>query len=162
MNHALGIDFLDRPQVGDVGRTEEAVAGTARSAGRRRGARFGANVVTEAVATALADAACILVNRNRGSGTRVLVDQLLGAARLRGYLTEAQSYNAVAAASLRLPDSTGEEMRLAGKACRGLYEAMIVFISQTNKKARTVCLCLRFITREREGQTCPTASVAST
>jgi hypothetical protein len=48
------------------------------------------------------------------------------------------------------------------KACRGLFEAMIVFISQTNKKARTVCLCLRFITREREGQTCLTASVAST
>src|SRR5260370_38325936 len=54
--------------------------------------------VTEAMGEALADPSCILVNRNRGSGTRVLIDQLLGAARPAGYLTEARSHNAVAAA----------------------------------------------------------------
>ncbi|GIW81775.1 MAG: molybdopterin biosynthesis protein [Gemmatales bacterium] len=41
---------------------------------------------------------CIMVNRNRGSGTRVLIDRLLGDKRPRGYLTEARSHNAVAAA----------------------------------------------------------------
>jgi putative molybdopterin biosynthesis protein len=65
---------------------------------RKGDARFEAKGVSEAVAGALADSACILANRNRGSGTRVLVDQLLAAARPAGYLTEARSHNAVAAA----------------------------------------------------------------
>jgi putative molybdopterin biosynthesis protein len=51
-----------------------------------------------AVAAALADADCVLVNRNRGSGTRVLIDRLLGPARPPGHLTEVKSHNAVAAA----------------------------------------------------------------
>jgi putative molybdopterin biosynthesis protein len=60
--------------------------------------RFEGRTVAEAVAAALADPACVLVNRNRGSGTRVLIDRLLGSARPAGYLTEARSHNAVAAA----------------------------------------------------------------
>jgi putative molybdopterin biosynthesis protein len=39
-----------------------------------------------------------MVNRNRGSGTRVLIDGLLGGARPIGYLAEARSHQAVAAA----------------------------------------------------------------
>jgi putative molybdopterin biosynthesis protein len=61
-------------------------------------ARFEGKSVPEAVAAALADPACVMVNRNRGSGTRVLIDRLLGSARPAGYLTEARSHNAVAAA----------------------------------------------------------------
>lgn len=60
--------------------------------------RFEGRAVSEAVANALADPDCVLVNRNRGSGTRVLLDQLLGEARPPGYWTEARSHNAVAAA----------------------------------------------------------------
>jgi putative molybdopterin biosynthesis protein len=60
--------------------------------------RFEQKSPTAAVATALAGASCIMVNRNRGSGTRVLIDRLLGEARPAGYLTEARSHNAVAAA----------------------------------------------------------------
>jgi len=60
--------------------------------------RFEGRAVAGAVAAALADPECVLVNRNRGSGTRVLIDRLLGAARPAGYLTEARSHNAVAAA----------------------------------------------------------------
>ena len=41
--------------------------------------------VADALAAALADADCVLVNRNRGSGTRVLIDQLLGQARPAGF-----------------------------------------------------------------------------
>jgi putative molybdopterin biosynthesis protein len=65
---------------------------------RPEDARFAGRTVAAAVAAALADPGCVLVNRNRGSGTRVLVDQLLGAARPAGYSTEARSHNAVAAA----------------------------------------------------------------
>jgi putative molybdopterin biosynthesis protein len=61
-------------------------------------ARFEGRAVQEAVARALADSECVLVNRNRGSGTRVLIDGLLGAARPAGYWAEARSHNAVAAA----------------------------------------------------------------
>jgi putative molybdopterin biosynthesis protein len=42
--------------------------------------------------------AALMVNRNRGSGTRVLIDDLLGGARPPGYHFEAKSHNAVAAA----------------------------------------------------------------
>lgn len=60
--------------------------------------RFEGLSVETGVARALADPECIMVNRNRGSGTRVLIDRLLGSARPPGYLTEAKSHNAVAAA----------------------------------------------------------------
>ncbi len=61
-------------------------------------ARFTGRSVAGAVAAALADPECVLVNRNRGSGTRVLIDQLLGATRPAGYTVEARSHNAVVAA----------------------------------------------------------------
>jgi putative molybdopterin biosynthesis protein len=60
--------------------------------------RFESHSVPDAVASALGDPSCVLVNRNRGSGTRILVDQLLGSARPPGYWTEARSHHAVSAA----------------------------------------------------------------
>jgi putative molybdopterin biosynthesis protein len=65
---------------------------------RRDDERFAGKSIAAAVACALADPGCVLVNRNRGSGTRILIDRLLGDARPPGYLTEAKSHNAVAAA----------------------------------------------------------------
>ena len=38
-----------------------------------------------------------LINRNRGSGTRILIDEILGKARPAGFFSEAKSHNAVAA-----------------------------------------------------------------
>jgi putative molybdopterin biosynthesis protein len=46
----------------------------------------------------LADPALRMVNRNRGAGTRVLIDQLLGERRPPGYAYEPRSHYAVAAA----------------------------------------------------------------
>jgi putative molybdopterin biosynthesis protein len=65
---------------------------------RRGDRRFEGKTIEEAVGAALADASCVLVSRNRGSGTRILIDRLLNGARPPGYLTEARSHNAVAAA----------------------------------------------------------------
>jgi putative molybdopterin biosynthesis protein len=65
---------------------------------RRGDRRFEGQSVEEAVRNALSDPECILINRNRGSGTRVLIDDLLGTARPPGYAAEARSHNAVAAA----------------------------------------------------------------
>ena len=50
------------------------------------------------LAAALGAGECLMVNRNRGSGTRVLIDGLLRGAKPPGYLVEAKSHNAVAAA----------------------------------------------------------------
>jgi putative molybdopterin biosynthesis protein len=61
-------------------------------------ARFEGRSVAQAVATALADTGCLMVNRNAGSGTRVLIDNLLGTARPPGYGNQPRSHNAVAAA----------------------------------------------------------------
>jgi putative molybdopterin biosynthesis protein len=60
--------------------------------------RFDGDAVADAVARALADEDCFFVNRNRGSGTRVLIDGVLAGARPAGYAVEARSHNAVAAA----------------------------------------------------------------
>ena len=39
-----------------------------------------------------------MVNRNQGSGTRVLIDKLLGGIKPRGYAVQPRNHNAVAAA----------------------------------------------------------------
>jgi putative molybdopterin biosynthesis protein len=61
-------------------------------------ARFEGRTAADAIATALADTSCVIVNRNQGSGTRVLIDRLLGGARPPGYAVQPRNHNAVAAA----------------------------------------------------------------
>jgi putative molybdopterin biosynthesis protein len=51
-----------------------------------------------ALEAALADPAILMVNRNAGSGTRVLIDGLLRGAKPAGYANQPRSHNAVAAA----------------------------------------------------------------
>ena len=42
-----------------------------------------------------------MINRNQGSGTRVLIDRLLAGARPHGYAVQPRNHNAVAAAVLQ-------------------------------------------------------------
>jgi putative molybdopterin biosynthesis protein len=58
---------------------------------------FAGKSVAEAVDVACHAAGCHMVNRNRGSGTRILIDRLLEGRRPPGYAIEARSHNAVAA-----------------------------------------------------------------
>ena len=60
--------------------------------------RFEGRTIPGAIRTAIDDPGCILANRNRGSGTRVLLDGLLRGARPMGYPAESRSHNGVAAA----------------------------------------------------------------
>jgi putative molybdopterin biosynthesis protein len=53
---------------------------------------------TRDIAALPADPALRMVSRNRGSGTRVLIDALLGGRRPPGYAVEPRSHHAVAAA----------------------------------------------------------------
>lgn len=60
--------------------------------------RFEGRSAEEAVRAALRDPSCLMVNRNQGAGTRILIDRLLGGARPDGYWNQPRSHNAVAAA----------------------------------------------------------------
>jgi putative molybdopterin biosynthesis protein len=60
--------------------------------------RFEGKTADAALKAALADPAALMVNRNAGSGTRVLTDSLLGDAKPAGYANQPRSHNAVAAA----------------------------------------------------------------
>jgi putative molybdopterin biosynthesis protein len=61
-------------------------------------ARFEGGSAQAALKAALADSAVLMVNRNAGSGTRVLIDGILRGARPAGYANQPRSHNAVAAA----------------------------------------------------------------
>ena len=76
---------------------------------RRGDQRFNGRVVTEALQAVLEDPECVMINRNAGSGTRILLDRLLedlntngraqiDSGRIPGYGVQAKSHTAVAAA----------------------------------------------------------------
>jgi len=50
-------------------------------------ARFAGRSAVEAIKSALSDENCLMINRNAGAGTRVLIDQLLGACGPRATAT---------------------------------------------------------------------------
>jgi putative molybdopterin biosynthesis protein len=60
--------------------------------------RFSGLEGAQALHRAAADPSCQLVNRNAGSGTRILLDGLLEGVRPSGYANQPKSHNAVAAA----------------------------------------------------------------
>ncbi|MEI8393218.1 MAG: molybdopterin biosynthesis protein [Rhodospirillaceae bacterium] len=68
---------------------------------RFTGPRFTGGNAAEILAAALADDRCLMVNRNAGSGTRLLIDGILGTARPPGHSYQARSHNGVAAAVMQ-------------------------------------------------------------
>ena len=79
----------------------ELISGYGRLQGvvhRAGDARFEGKDASAAVREAAIAKGVVMVNRNRGSGTRALYDGLLGDARPAGYSVEASSHHAVAAA----------------------------------------------------------------
>jgi putative molybdopterin biosynthesis protein len=60
--------------------------------------RFAGKGAQDALKAALADPVCLMVNRNAGAGTRILIDRLLAGERPAGYANQPRSHNAVAAA----------------------------------------------------------------
>ncbi len=61
-------------------------------------ARFEGLTAERAIAQVKDDEHCQMVNRNQGSGTRILIDRLLEGSRPSGYAIQSRSHNAVAAA----------------------------------------------------------------
>ncbi|MFN5669922.1 molybdopterin biosynthesis protein, partial [Bradyrhizobium sp.] len=60
---------------------------------RKDDTRFAGLSAEQAVRAALADPACIMVNRNQGAGTRILIDRLLAGSRPDGYWNQPRSHN---------------------------------------------------------------------
>ncbi len=60
--------------------------------------RFEGRSASQAIVRVQNDPDCVMVNRNRGSGTRLLIDQLLTGRQPAGYAVQTKSHNAVAAA----------------------------------------------------------------
>ena len=65
---------------------------------RRGDARFEGRSAREAIAAVREDPGCVMVNRNQGSGTRVLIENLLAGAKPSGYAIQPRNHHAVAAA----------------------------------------------------------------
>ncbi len=61
-------------------------------------ARFEGRTAEAAIAGAVADSGCLMVNRNAGSGTRIVIDRLLKGARPAGYSKQAKTHHGVAVA----------------------------------------------------------------
>ena len=64
--------------------------------------RFEGQSLEDAIRQATSDSACCMINRNPGSGTRILIDELLAGrpapANIPGYRVQTKSHNAVAVA----------------------------------------------------------------
>jgi putative molybdopterin biosynthesis protein len=100
-----GVHLLD-PASGEYNRPFlsgwlELIRGYGRLQGivfRRGDGRFEGRSAADALAAATSEPDCVMVNRNQGSGTRALIDRLLGGARPPGYAVQPRNHNAVAAA----------------------------------------------------------------
>ena len=60
--------------------------------------RFEGKDVGTFIEQAITSDQCVMVNRNQGSGTRILIDRLLAGSQPAGYAVQARNHNAVAAA----------------------------------------------------------------
>jgi putative molybdopterin biosynthesis protein len=65
---------------------------------RKGDPRFEGRSLEDAIRCAIAAPDCLMVNRNAGSGTRILTDRLLGGAKPAGYWSQPKSHNAVGVA----------------------------------------------------------------
>lgn len=102
-----GVHLLD-PVSGEYNRpflsdTVELIPGYGRTQGimfRRGDSRFAGKTLAEilTVVTSPQESNCVMVNRNQGSGTRILIDRMLAGSKPPGYAVQPSNHNAVAAA----------------------------------------------------------------
>ena len=99
------IHLMD-PETGEYNRpfltpALELVSGYRRLQGivyRKGDPRFEGRSIEDAIGGAIAGPDCLMVNRNAGSGTRILTDRLLRGAKPPGYWSQPKSHNAVGVA----------------------------------------------------------------
>ena len=88
----------------------ELVRGYTRRQGivfRNNDARFAGKSLEDIQELVVSDPDCVMVNRNQGSGTRILIDGFLQGSQPTGYAVQSRSHNAVAA-SISQGEAIGE------------------------------------------------------
>ncbi len=133
----------------------ELVDGYGRAQGvvfRRGDRRFEGHTAREAIAAAIQDPACVMVNRNQGSGTRALIDRLLEGARPAGYAVQPRNHNAVAAAVSQGRADWGVTLdtiaRNAGLGFLAVQEERYDFVIPKSRAHRPGVLAFRRILQE--------------
>jgi putative molybdopterin biosynthesis protein len=130
----------------------ELVAGYGRVQGvvfRRGDVRFEGRTAVDAVALAARDPSCVMVNRNQGSGTRVLIDRLLGGERPHGYAVQPRNHHAVAAAVSQGRADWGVTLQSiassAGLGFLSLQEEQYDFVVPTSRATRAGVVAFRAV-----------------
>lgn len=149
-----GVHLLD-PQTGIYNRpfiddSLELIAGYGRMQGvvyRSGDPRFAGRSATEAIRHVRDDAGCQMVNRNQGSGTRILIDRLLDGAQPSGYAVQPRNHSAVAAAILQHRADWGVAIqtvaRQTGLGFLPLQEEQYDFVSPRTRTARPAMRAFR-------------------
>jgi putative molybdopterin biosynthesis protein len=149
-----GIHLLD-PQTAEYNRPFltaglELLPGYGRLQGivfRKGDPRFEGRSAADAIATALADPSCVMVNRNPGSGTRALIDRLLGGAKPSGFAVQPRTHNAVAAAVVQGRADWGVTLdtiaRHSGLGFIPLQHEQYDFVVPTTRAGRPAVQALR-------------------
>jgi putative molybdopterin biosynthesis protein len=133
----------------------DLIAGYGRAQGvvfRRGDPRFEGREAREAIKAVRHDPACLMVNRNHGSGTRALIDGLLEGARPVGYAVQPRNHNAVAAAVLQGRADWGVTLdTIASRAGLGflpVQEERYDFVVPKSRAARPGVLAFTTLLRE--------------
>jgi putative molybdopterin biosynthesis protein len=142
-----GIHLLD-PATGEYNRPFltpelELLPGYGRLQGivfRPDDSRFAGLTAEEALARATADPHCLMVNRNQGSGTRILIDRLLAGVQPPGYAVQPRNHHAVAAAVAQGRADWGVAIewvaRQAGLGFLPLTEERYDFVAPKSRRQR--------------------------
>jgi putative molybdopterin biosynthesis protein len=154
-----GIHLLD-PKTGEYNRpflvpALELVTGYGRAQGvvfRPGDRRFEGRAAHEAIVGVRRDTACVMVNRNQGSGTRALVDRLLGGVKPPGYAVQPRNHNAVAAAVVQGRADWGVTLdiiaRRAGLGFLPVQEEQYDFVVPTSRANRAGVAALKALLRD--------------
>jgi putative molybdopterin biosynthesis protein len=119
--------------------------------------RFSGRTAREAIACAARDPDCVMVNRNQGSGTRALIDRLLGGARPRGYAVQPRNHNAVAAAVVQGRADWGVTLdtiaRSAGLDFLPVQDEQYDFVTPRSRQNRPAVAAFRKLIADPEVRT---------
>ncbi|MSR57436.1 MAG: molybdopterin biosynthesis protein [Planctomycetaceae bacterium] len=163
-----GIHLMD-PASGEynrpfVGTDLELIPGYRRMQGlvyRPGDGRFAGKPLAEALSCALADPECTMVNRNAGSGTRILIDRMLSRCVAKpqavpGYAAQAKSHNAVAAAVSQGRSDWGIAIDTVagvyGLEFIALQEEHYDFVTPRNRARRPAVVAFRRLLEEADAQ----------
>lgn len=113
--------------------------------------RFEGRNAEQAAGEAGADPACLFINRNAGSGTRILIDRLLKGGQPSGYSNQAKTHNAVAAAVAQGRADWGVAIRTVaqqyGLGFLPLQAEHYDFVIPRNRAQRAPVLCFLSLLR---------------